>query len=81
VEADAAGPRLQPEDECDLTVSGFCVFVDPPKPDAAEAVARLASAGVRVKILSGDGAAVVSHVAGALGMRRADRHRRRSRWS
>jgi Mg2+-importing ATPase len=60
--------QLQPEDECDLTVSGFCVFVDPPKPDAAEAVARLASAGVRVKILSGDGAAVVRHVADALGM-------------
>jgi Mg2+-importing ATPase len=60
--------QLQPEDERDLTVSGFCVFVDPPKPDAAEAVARLASAGVRVKILSGDGAAVVRHVADALGL-------------
>jgi Mg2+-importing ATPase len=58
--------QLLLEDERDLTVSGFCVFVDPPKPDAAEAVARLASAGVRVKIVSGDGAAVVRHVADAL---------------
>jgi Mg2+-importing ATPase len=60
--------QLLSEDERDLIVSGFCVFVDPPKPDAAEAVARLASAGVRVKIVSGDGAAVVRHVADALGM-------------
>jgi P-type Mg2+ transporter len=60
--------QLLPEDECDLVVSGFCVFVDPPKPHAAEAIARLEGAGVRVKILSGDGPAVVRHVAGALGM-------------
>ena len=60
--------QLLPEDECDLVVSGFCVFVDPPKPDAAKAIARLESAGVRVKILSGDGAPVVRHVAEALGI-------------
>ena len=60
--------QLLAEDECDLTISGFCVFVDPPKPDAAEAIARLESAGIRVKILSGDGAPVVRHVAKALAM-------------
>jgi P-type Mg2+ transporter len=60
--------QLLPEDERDLIVSGLCVFVDPPKPDAAEAIARLASASVRVKVLSGDSAAVVRHVADALGM-------------
>ena len=60
--------QLLAEDECDLTISGFCVFVDPPKPDAAEAIGRLESAGVRVKILSGDGHSVVRHVAEALGM-------------
>jgi Mg2+-importing ATPase len=58
--------QLLPEDECELVISGFCVFVDPPKADAAEAIARLESAGVRVKILSGDGPAVVRHVAEAL---------------
>jgi Mg2+-importing ATPase len=60
--------QLVPKDECDLIVSGFCVFVDPPKADAAEAVARLGKAGVRVKILSGDGAAVVRHLAAVLRM-------------
>ena len=60
--------QLLPEDECDLVISGFCVFVDPPKPDAAEAIARLAKAGVRVAILSGDSVAVVRHLAAAVGM-------------
>jgi P-type Mg2+ transporter len=60
--------QVSAEDECDLVICGFCVFVDPPKPDAAEALDRLENAGVRVKILSGDGAAVVRHVAGALSM-------------
>jgi Mg2+-importing ATPase len=45
--------QLLAQDECDLVISGFCVFVDPPKPDAAEALARLENAGIQVKILSG----------------------------
>jgi len=60
--------QLLPGDECNLVISGFCVFVDPPKPDAAEAIARLESAGVRIKILSGDSAPVVRHLANVLGM-------------
>jgi Mg2+-importing ATPase len=54
--------KLNAEDEHDLTVAGFCVFFDPPKPSAAAAVARLAAAGVRVKVISGDHEAVVRHV-------------------
>jgi len=54
--------ELRIEDERDLTIAGFCVFVDPPKPSAAIAVARLAAAGVRVKVISGDHEAVVRHV-------------------
>ncbi len=54
--------ELRVEDESDLTIAGFCVFVDPPKPSAAAAVARLAAAGVRVKVISGDHEAVVRHV-------------------
>jgi Mg2+-importing ATPase len=55
-------------DEADLTLVGFCVFSDPPKQDAAEAVKSLTSLGVRIKIISGDHAAVVAHVAGAVGL-------------
>jgi Mg2+-importing ATPase len=54
--------ELRVEDERDLVIAGFCVFVDPPKPSAAKAFARLATAGVRVKVISGDHDAVVRHL-------------------
>jgi Mg2+-importing ATPase len=60
--------ELRPEDEHDLVFVGFCVFVDPPKADAAEAVAQLAAAGIRVKVVSGDHDAVVRHLVDALGI-------------
>jgi Mg2+-importing ATPase len=55
-------------DERDLTLLGFCVFADPPKRDAANAVASLAAAGIQLKIISGDHPAVVDHVAAAVGL-------------
>jgi Mg2+-importing ATPase len=58
--------ELRSEDECDLVFAGFCVFVDPPKAGAADAIARLERLGVSIKVLSGDHEAVVRHVAGAL---------------
>jgi len=60
--------ELRVADESGLTIAGFCVFVDPPKPSAAAAVARLAAAGVRVKVVSGDHEAVVRHVVETLGI-------------
>ncbi|MEO3472761.1 magnesium-translocating P-type ATPase [Roseomonas sp. CAU 1739] len=57
------------EDERDLTFAGFCIFVDPPKKGAAEAIARLGRLGVRVKIVSGDGPAVVRHLVASLGLK------------
>ena len=58
--------ELSTEDEHDLVFAGYCVFVDPPKPSAAAAIGRLAAAGVRVKVVSGDHEAVVRHVVGEL---------------
>jgi P-type Mg2+ transporter len=55
-------------DEANLTFIGFCVFADPPKSDAAKAVADLAALGVKLKVISGDQAAVVQHVAEAVGL-------------
>ncbi len=43
-------------------------FADRLRPDAAETIARLKSAGLRMELLSGDRAPVVSAVAGALGI-------------
>ena len=54
--------EIRDEDEQDLVIAGFCVFVDPPKASAAAAIARLAAAGVRVKVVSGDHEAVVRHL-------------------
>jgi Mg2+-importing ATPase len=64
-----AQKRVTIDDESDLTLIGFCAFADPPKQDAADAVSSLASLGVAIKILSGDHATVVAHVAGAVGLR------------
>ncbi len=54
--------ELKGEDECELSIAGFCVFVDPPKAGAAAAIDRLAAAGVRVKVVSGDHEIVVRHI-------------------
>ncbi|MBB6309578.1 magnesium-translocating P-type ATPase [Xanthobacter tagetidis] len=55
-------------DEAGLVFAGCAAFLDPPKASASGAVARLMAAGVKVKIISGDGAAVVEHLVGALGL-------------
>src|SRR6185369_8502459 len=41
-------------DERALTLAGFLIFGDPPRKDAAEAVAALKRDGVDVKIITGD---------------------------
>lgn len=55
-------------DEVELTFEGLCTFADPPKATCAAAIARLAAAGVRVKILSGDDPVVVRRLAGLVGL-------------
>jgi Mg2+-importing ATPase len=58
-----------PDDERGLTFEGLCTFADPPKASAPAAVARLAAAGVRVVILSGDDPLVVGRLATLVGLR------------
>ncbi len=41
-------------DESDLTLIGYIAFLDPPKESVGPAIAALAAAGVKVKILTGD---------------------------
>ena len=55
-------------DERDLVLAGFLTFSDPPLPEAKAAVESLRRDGVTLKILSGDDAAVASHVCGVLGV-------------
>jgi Mg2+-importing ATPase len=65
-----SGPvrEVETPDETDLVFEGLCAFADPPKPTAAAAIARLAGAGVRLKILSGDDPVVVRRLAGLVGL-------------
>lgn len=55
-------------DEADLDLVGLITFADQPKPDAAAAVARLASLGVAVKVATGDNPLVAETVCTQLGM-------------
>ncbi|MFM9785500.1 magnesium-translocating P-type ATPase, partial [Streptomyces scabiei] len=65
----AAGrTRIDTDDDDGLVLAGWCAFVDPPKPSAPAALARLAQAGVRVKLVSGDAAAVAQHLAAQVGL-------------
>ena len=67
-----AGPaqdKISPADEADLVFEGLCAFADPPKESAPAAIARLAAAGVKLKILSGDDPVVVQRLAGLVGLR------------
>lgn len=63
-----AARDLVPADETELTFEGLCTFADPPKTTAGAAIAELAAAGVRVKILSGDDPIVVRRLAGMVGL-------------
>jgi Mg2+-importing ATPase len=57
-----------PGDEHNLRLIGFLVFLDPPKPDAAHALERLAGLGIAVKVITGDNAAVAIKVCHDLGL-------------
>lgn len=61
-------PNYSPQDERGLTLAGFLTFSDPPLPDAAEALAALRRDGVEVKIITGDGDLVTSHVCRQVGL-------------
>ncbi len=56
------------DDEHNLRLVGFLVFLDPPKPDAAHALQRLARLGIAVKVITGDNPAVAVKVCHDLGL-------------
>jgi len=59
---------MTPADEHGLTFRGILVFLDPPKPTARAALARLAGLGITVKILTGDNPLVAAKVCADLGL-------------
>ncbi len=59
---------LGPTDERDLDLVGLVCFTDPPKDDAADAIAELAALGVRTKVITGDNRFAAARVAAAVGL-------------
>jgi len=63
-----AAPRHDRSDEQSMTLAGFLLFFDPPKPGAAQAIADLQARGIRVRMITGDNRYVAANVAGAIGL-------------
>ncbi|MGZ4590999.1 MAG: magnesium-translocating P-type ATPase [Actinomycetes bacterium] len=59
---------LGADDEQGLHLRGLLVFLDPPKPSARQALARLSGLGVTVKVLTGDNPTVAATVCAELGL-------------
>ncbi|MDP1857371.1 MAG: magnesium-translocating P-type ATPase, partial [Gemmatimonadaceae bacterium] len=61
-------PVYAVKDESDLILLGFLAFLDPPKDTAAEALKRLHSLNVDVKILTGDTEIITAYICKEVGM-------------
>jgi Mg2+-importing ATPase len=56
------------QDECELVLSGYVAFLDPPKETAAAAIAALRKHGVAVKVLTGDNDLVARKICHEVGL-------------
>jgi len=66
--------RLEPGDLDDqLNLIGLIGLIDPPRPEAIEAVTECHAAGIRVKMVTGDHAATARAIAGQIGLMNHDR--------
>ena len=63
-----AKPQYTREDERDLCLAGFLVFLDPPKAEARRTIDDLARLGIAIKIVSGDNRHVTAHLAKSVGL-------------
>ena len=54
------------DDESAMSLVGFLLFLDPPKPEVAQTIRNLARLGIGIKMISGDNRYVAAHVAGAI---------------
>ncbi len=57
--------------EGSMTMVGLIGLIDPPRPEAVDAVAECQAAGIRVKMITGDHAATARAIAARIGLRNA----------
>lgn len=62
------GRSLSISDENELKFEGFLCFTDPPKADAADAIARLTRLGVATKLITGDNRYAATFAARSVGL-------------
>jgi Mg2+-importing ATPase len=61
-------PAYSKADECDLVLTGYLAFLDPPKDTALKAIGVLRQHGVTVKVLTGDNDLVTKKVCKEVGI-------------
>jgi Mg2+-importing ATPase len=61
-------PHYEMRDESDLTLLGYLAFLDPPKDSAIEALQRLKTLNVNVKILTGDNEIITTYICKQVGI-------------
>jgi Mg2+-importing ATPase len=61
-------PTYSKADECDLILTGYIAFLDPPKETAIKAISALRQHGVNVKVLTGDNDLVTRKVCSEVGI-------------
>jgi P-type Mg2+ transporter len=61
-------PAYSKADECELVLTGYLAFLDPPKDTAIKAIAVLCQHGVAVKVLTGDNDLVTRKVCTQVGI-------------
>jgi Mg2+-importing ATPase len=64
----AAREHYSRDDEQEMTLCGFLVFFDPPKPETRRTIHDLAQLGIRIKVISGDNRYVTAHLAETVGL-------------
>jgi Mg2+-importing ATPase len=61
-------PRIDKDDEVELTFLGFLLFEDPAKPGASHAISELRKLGVRTKVITGDNRIVAARLGSIMGI-------------
>jgi Ca2+-transporting ATPase len=63
-----SSPEITSQVEQDMTFMGLLVLMDPPRPQAAETIAKAHTAGIRVVMITGDNGLTAQAIAGCLGI-------------